>query len=176
MDYEEYEEEYEIDSEVPSDEFSEEYKEEVISLLNKVVSAEISSASAYLCMAEMTENGTLAAELSAHAMEEFGHYKKIIGFLYAHGLEFDVSFQMDLSVSNDFPTDNADIVGYVQMLEREAIEDYRTIAILARDNDDLETEAFFTALMKEEQEHFDDLARYNGERRVLKSFKAYAGY
>lgn len=174
MDYEE--EEYEVDTEYSADDFSEEYKEAVIELINIAVASEVSSASAYLCMAEMTDNGTLAAELSAHAMEEFGHYKRIIGFLYAHGLEEYVSFQMDLDVSNDFPVDKSEIVAFTQMLETQAIEDYRTIALLARENDDLETEVFFTQLMKEEQGHFDDLARYNGERRVLKSFRDYANY
>lgn len=147
------------------------YEKKVVELINKALKDELSAASSYQCMAEITENGTLAQELSEHADEEFAHYKKIIGFVFSHGLESKVNFSLDLEVSNDFPDETTRIIEFTQELETQAMEDYRQIALLARENNDLETEAFFLGLMQEEQAHFDDLSRYNGTKRTLKSFK-----
>ena len=151
------------------------YELQVVELINKALRDELSAASSYSCMSQTTENGTLASELMAHASEEFGHYNQIIGFVYAHGLEEKVNFSFDLNVANQFPSDTFTIIEFTQGLETRAMEDYRQIALLARENNDLETEAFFMGLMAAEQTHFDDLARYNGGRRVLRSFKDMVG-
>lgn len=151
------------------------YEQQVVELINKALKDELSAASSYSCMSQITENGTLAQELMTHASEEFNHYNQIIGFIYAHGLESKVNFSFDLEVANQFPSDTYSIIEFTQRLETEAMEDYRKIALLARENNDLETEAFFMGLMASEQTHFDDLARYNGGRRTLKSFRQVAG-
>ena len=150
------------------------YKEKIVELLNKALKDELSASIAYKCMSELTENGTLAEELLAHSGEEYGHYNRILSYVFSHGLEGDIRIILDLEVSNLYPKDTKGIIKFTQDLEIEAIEDYRRGALLARENDDLETEELFKGLMSEEQGHFDDLSRYNKERRELTSFKEYA--
>jgi len=145
------------------------YRQQIIEGLNKVIKDELSAASNYHCIANNTKDATLAEELRDHGDEEFTHYKLLIEFIFNHGLESEITFGVDPHVINDIKKDTETILSLVQKLEKEAISDYSKLSLLARENDDLETEKFFTNLLQEEQGHFDDLAQYTGEKRSLSS-------
>ena len=74
---------------------------------------------------------------------------------------------MDYSKGTDVPLDELALIQLVQDLEQEAILDYKTIAILARENDDIETEKFFTELMEDEMHHFDEISRCTNTTREI---------
>lgn len=145
------------------------YRTSIITGLNKVLKDELSAASVYHAMAQTTTDARLAEELSAHGDEEFGHYKLLIEFIYNHSLESEITFGVDTKVINNVQVTKETILSTVQALETKAIEDYKSLALLARDNKDLETEEFFMDLMNDEMGHFDDLAVYTGKNRKLSS-------
>ena len=143
------------------------YKEKVVGLINKALTDEITAASAYLAMAQITPSENIAKQLEEHAQDEFGHYKKLISFAYNHNLCEFIEFSMDYCGANAIPNDTFEMLAIVQSLEQEAIQDYKTIALLAREQGDIETEEFFMDLMEDEISHFDELARYTNQKREL---------
>jgi ferritin len=158
-------------SEIDSDTYSEldksQYKEKVIGLINKALTDEITAASVYLAMAQVAPSENIAKQLEEHAQDEFDHYKKLITFAYAHGFGQSLEFNMEYSNANDIPEEIDEILDIVQSLEQEAIQDYKTIALIAREQNDIETEEFFMDLMEDEMSHFDELARYTNQKREL---------
>lgn len=143
------------------------YKEKVIGLINKALADEITAASLYLAMAQNTTSQSIATQLEEHSLQEFGHYTKLIQFAFNHGLEQDIVFSFSDQAANDVPYDDVEILELVQTLELEAIQDYKTITLIARENEDYETEEFFGDIMEDEMGHFDDLNRYLKQKRQL---------
>ena len=143
------------------------YKEEITKIFNKVIIDELSAASVYHAMAANSKDAKLAGELSTHGDEEFEHYKQLIEFATNHNII--LCYGIDSKVINNIPKEKDEILKVVQSLETIAIKDYRRAALLAREEKDLETEGFFTELMKDEMKHFDDLAQYTGINRSLSS-------
>jgi rubrerythrin len=141
------------------------YKEKVVGIINKALTDEITAASVYLAMAQITPSENIAKQLEEHAQGEFGHYKKLIEFAYNHNLGELIEFNMDYSGANAIPND----LSIVQSLEQEAIQDYKTIALIAREQGDIETEEFFMDLMEDEMSHFDELSRYTNQKRELEN-------
>jgi len=141
------------------------YKEIINEKIGKLMTDEISAATMYLEAAEHLTNLELAAEMRIHAQEEFEHFGLLMGYAVSHGLKTNYDF--DRSVIKNVPLNNNSLIRLIQTLEKKAIANYREIALLARENNDLESEEFFMNLMKKEMEHFDDVAQVTGEHRNL---------
>lgn len=143
------------------------YNEEITKVFNKAIKDELSAASAYHAMAANSKDAKLAEELSAHGDEEFQHYVRLVQYAANHQIK--LNYGVDSVVINNIPKEKESILKAVQALETTAIADYKAAALCAREAKDLETEEFFTDLMKEEMGHFDDLAQYTGINRSLNS-------
>lgn len=146
-----------------------EYKQYIINGFNKALKDELSAASVYLAMANVTTEDGLASELIQHANEEFEHYSKLVKYIYKHNLQNEITFTVESTVMNTVPTDTEEILKHVQQLETNAIYDYNALVLRAREENDIETEEFFKELMLAEQEHFDDLVTFTGANRSLNS-------
>lgn len=134
------------------------YKEQLIKALSKVLNDEISASIVYKAMAEYSVLPQLEEQLLEHSKDEFEHFNEIFSFCVSHGISPEVKL---MDYVNNYPSNDTDILMFTQKLEKEAIEDYKSIVLLARENDDVETESFFTEIMNDEIEHFDDLAPLN---------------
>jgi len=143
------------------------YEEKLINLFNKVLKDEISASVLYRILANKSSSPKLQEELTKHAEEEYTHFNKLIDYISNHGLLESVNYSLDQEIINNTSCESLVILNIVQELEKIAIEDYKFGALLARDNKDIETESFFLDLMKEEQQHFDDLALLNGQKRSV---------
>ena len=143
-----------------------EYTEYLVGKLNKVLSDELSSSILYKMMSEVITDKAIADEVLKHSEEEFSHFNSIISFCYNHSLENDIKYSINQDILK-FNNDDKSIIDIIQGLETIAIKDYREIALKARENQDIESEEFFIALLEEEQKHFDDLASYSGQKRKL---------
>lgn len=143
------------------------YEQTIISLFNKLVTDEISAAIAYQRMANTSSSPKISEEIAKHADEEFGHFKKLIDYAYAHGFGSEITIATTPDVTENIPSDPSEILRIVQELETIAIEDYRQGALQAREAGDIETEEFLSDIMEDEQSHFDDLAKLYGGSRPL---------
>jgi ferritin len=151
------------------------YKEQLEKMLAKVLNDEISTSIVYKAMSEYATNSKIAEELIDHSKDEFEHFNEIISFCINHGLDPVIELT---EYTNDYPDTDKEILDFTQNLEQTAINDYRSIVLLARSNDDVETEAFFTEIMNDEIEHFDDLAPLAKETRSIQdnSPKTFSDY
>jgi len=141
------------------------YKDIINEKISKLMTDEISAATMYTEAAEYITDLELAQEIKEHATNEFEHFKELMDYAIKHNLKTNYDF--DRSVIKNVPTNNKKLIQIIQALEKKAIANYREIAILSRDNNDLESEEFFISLMKREMEHFDDVAQVTGETRKL---------
>lgn len=148
------------------------YKNELQELIKRRMIDEISAATFYLDAATLIRDMELAEEIRDHAKDEFDHFSRLVKFARGHGLE--VRYDFDRSVIKNVPAKTKALTSIIQGLERKAISDYREMAILCKDNMDLEGEKFFKTIMLEEMEHFDNVAQKTGETRKLgESFKKF---
>lgn len=141
------------------------YEEIINEKIGKLMTDEISAATMYTEAAQYITDVSLADEIRTHAQEEFNHFKKLLEFATDHSLKTNYDF--DRTVIKNIPRDTKSLIKIIQTLEKKAIANYREIALLARENNDLEGEALFLELMREEMKHFDDIAQVTGETRKL---------
>jgi len=134
--------------------------------LNKFIHDEISAAVAYFRFAEMVKNNHIASELREHGSEEFEHFQELIQFAYKHGLGEEINIQIDDSVVNADVSSAIDILNFVQVLEKKAMQDYEEMSKHALQVGNVECFKFFSELMGDEAEHFDDLAVYLDQYRL----------
>ena len=138
----------------------------LIAHLSKAVMDELSASIAYKVLAEkVIDAPELSDELKAHATDEMEHFNKIIELAAARGLCEQIPMVLDPEVFADMPSEKFAVIYKVQQLEKTAINDYAGIVVEARAVSDLEVERLFMELLREEQEHFDDLAQYTGQVR-----------
>lgn len=149
------------------------YKQSIIELFNKVLTDEVSASIAYSKMSELSTSPKLSEELASHADDEYRHMKDLLKFAYAHGFGSEVDVSIDKAITMNVSAESALIIEVTQELERIAIEDYTRGVLLARENNDIEMEEFLKALLKEEQGHFDEIAKLYGGTRPIGSFSNY---
>ena len=142
-----------------------EYQEIINHKIGKLMTDEISAASMYMEAAQYIKDLELAEEIRKHAQEEFDHFKLLLEFAVTHSLKTNYDF--DRAVIKNVPMNPQSVIRLIQTLEKKAIANYREIALLARENNDLESEQFFLDLMKAEMGHFDEVAQITGEYRKL---------
>lgn len=147
------------------------YREKMIAMLNKLVKDEMSAAIFYEKAAnELTgpEAGSIASELKEHAGDEIKHFNQLIEFASSHDVLGEIKVELDESVVQFSPlTDIKIVMKKVQELEKQAIDDYTKAALCAKKHDNIEANKFFSKIMNEEIEHFDELAYVNGDTRPL---------
>lgn len=144
------------------------YKDYIISMISKVIRDELTSSLVYIRMAESLEGMVVedvAKILREHADEEYGHYKELVAFAYNHNITPIIN--IDYEKINTAPTNLEAVIMFTQSLETTAIEDYKSISLKAKDNNDVETMEFFKELIMKEMEHFDDLASFVGQKRDI---------
>lgn len=148
------------------------YKDKLIALFNKALRDEYTAVLIYDKMSGFLKGikgSEIAKELIAHSAEEHAHAQKISNFMSIHGLEGGVVFTIDQDRVSNSPEDLDGIIEETQDLETEAAELYSEIVGLARENGDVETCSFAKSILKDELEHFDDIAVITGESRPFKS-------
>lgn len=141
------------------------YEEMINEKIGKLMTDEISAATMYAEAAQYITDASLSDEVRTHGQEEFDHFKKLMDFATNNNLKTNYDF--DRAVIKNIPRDTKSLIKIIQSLEKKAITNYREIALLARENNDLEGETLFLELMKVEMEHFDDIAQVTGETRKL---------
>lgn len=150
------------------------YKEKLTEIVNQLMTDEISAATMYLEAAGYLDEITLVNEITQHADEEYGHFKKLMDFATNHGLK--ISYDFSRPVIKKVPKSTPQLLRIIQDLEKKAIADYKGAALLARENQDIEAEELFSDIMKDEISHFDDIAIQTKEVRALgesSSFKMF---
>jgi len=151
-------------------------QQKYIDILNikvaKLMTDEISAATFYLECSSYLTNLELAEEIRTHSKEEFDHFTILMDYAVKHNIKRNYDF--DRKVIKNIPTSDKSIIAAIQKLEKTAVANYRELTLLARENDDLESEELFAGLLKAEMTHFDDIAQYTGEKRTLgESFKSF---
>jgi len=141
------------------------YEEILNEKISKLMTDEISAAAMYIEAAQYINDVALADEIRTHAKEEYTHFGQLMDFATQHNLKTNYDF--DRTVIKNVPKNTKSLVHIIQTLEKKAIANYREIALLARQNNDLEGETLFLELMRKEMEHFDDVAQVTGETRKL---------
>jgi len=141
------------------------YKELINEKIGKLMTDEISSATMYIEASQYITDLELAEEIKTHGQEEFDHFTLLMEYAISHNLKTNYDF--DRAVIKNVPQNNNSLIRLIQTLEKKAIANYREVALLARQNNDIESEEFFIDLMKKEMEHFDDVAQKTGEHRNL---------
>jgi len=142
-------------------------------VFNKFIRDELSAASVYIKLSELVTTPKLAEELKEHAKEEFEHFQELMHFASAHGFIHTLNISLDSEAVCPFPGDDIrdisdlSVIRFVQDLETTAINDYKRMATLAMDHRCIEVYEFFSELMKDEMEHFDDLAALIGQTRPV---------
>jgi ferritin len=134
------------------------YIKQLTIAVNKALSNELSSAVVYHKFATLASGVNMtdfAKQLQINGDEEFDHFKSLMEFAGNHNIVFTLSLNdiINTPFTNDINIDNTSISN----LEKQAYEDYRAIALLARQNDDIETEGFFIELMNDERKHLDSI-------------------
>jgi len=142
-----------------------EYTELINEKIGKLMTDEISAATMYIEAAQYITDLELAEEIKTHGQEEFEHFQELMQYAISHNLKTNYDF--DRTVIKNVPRDTKTLTRVIQNLEKKAIANYREIALIARDNNDIESEQFFMSLMRKEMEHFDDVAQKTGEHRRL---------
>lgn len=139
---------------------------ELIPILNKAIMDELTASIAYKLLAEKVINApTLSEELRKHATDEMNHFNTVVDLASARGMCDMLIMKLDESVLTSLPSEKFQVIAKVQRLELNAIDDYAGAVMAARRTGDLEVERIFMELLKDEQEHYDDLAQYTGEHR-----------
>ena len=142
-----------------------EYKKIIEEKINMLMTDELSASSMYIEASQYITNLELAEEIKIHGQEEFEHFQLLMEYAISHNLK--IKYDLDRKVTKSVPLNNNSLIRLIQTLEKKAIANYREVALLARQNNDLESEEFFMDLMKKEMEHFDDVAQVTGEHRGL---------
>ena len=140
-----------------------EYRALIKNKIQKVIRDEITASIAYRLMANRTTNPNFQKEMEEHGDDEYRHFKQLVDFCMNHSC--DVKIQLDNDVIDRIPDDNEGMFRLHQELEQKAMEDYFQIVLIAKNNNDFETEEFFKTLLQEEMEHFDDVAVLTGVPR-----------
>lgn len=147
-----------------------EYSEQINTIFNKAIKDELSSAIQYTIQAAKLKGSIeseTADELLEHGKEEFSHFTELVDYATKHNFDGKLVIELDFDVIKNISTDLKEIQNFNMKLEKTAADDYKKAAILARENGDLETEAFFIELMQDELSHFDDIAELSGDTRGL---------
>lgn len=147
-----------------------EYLNAITGIFNKSIKDELSSAIQYTIQSTKLKGSIeseTADELLAHGKEEFDHFTQLVDYATKHGFDNGLVVELDFNVIKNISTDLKTIQQFNMKLEKGASSDYKSAAILARDNGDLETEAFFIELMNDELKHYDDIAELSGDIRGL---------
>jgi ferritin len=147
------------------------YKDELVKSINKALRDEISASIGYKAMSELAKGDKLTQAMSAHSNEEFAHFGAILSFSLNHGLK--VTTEIDTKVVNEYPIDDDKMIPFVQNLETNAIADYKAIALMAREEGDLETESFFIEIMNDEIGHYDELSALSKSVRGVNETKMF---
>ena len=147
------------------------FKEKMIKLLNKIIRDELSASIFYAKASNELvgpESSDISKELMEHSKEEMEHFNRLLKFASSHGFMKDIKIELDQSVIDFSPLKDVKIViAKVQELERIAIDDYTKAAMCAKKHGSIEGKRFFTELMREEIDHFDDFSYVNGDSRPL---------
>jgi ferritin len=137
------------------------YIETLTNIINKALANEISSAMVYHKIAEEvkgTDMEDFSEQLSANGTEEFGHYKEILAYAFSHDISVVLNINPSILATPCTNIIDLDVSNNVT-LEQQAYDDYRAAALLARENEDIETENFFIELMNDERRHLDSVAK-----------------
>jgi len=138
------------------EEINQEYETKMIQIFNKAIQDEIQAAVSYKILAENIDNFHIKKEIQEHADEEYKHYSELIEYAANHNILNKLTYTPRVE---SLPTDEAQIIDYIQELETEAYKLYKESADIANQEGDTETRLFFEELMRDEMKHFDDLSR-----------------
>ena len=152
----------------------EEYNNLIGDIVNKAVSDELLSVVIYKKMAEElngTGNEAIRKHLLEHADSEYDHFKKIVSYAAKHGICDRINFSIDSEMIVSSPYKTEDVVNLNQKLEMDAIKLYREAADISLNFGDHESYEFFTDLLEDEQEHYDDFTIFYGGKRPFSGSK-----
>jgi len=146
---------------------------EFMTKFQKAMRDEISAAIVYIKMANSLkgfQGSKIAEELLEHSAEEFEHYNELVSFAAKHGLTTMLDFNdIDMDVIKNAPlNDDTAVLTYTQELEATAISDYKKLVELATEEKSEEAKKFFSEIMSDEINHFDELAEWTGQTRPCK--------
>jgi len=137
------------------------YIEKLTEVINKALADEISSSMLYYKFAVLASGANMtefAEQLQENGDEEFDHFKSVLEFAANHNIPIVLGTTeniVNIPFTNDINIDDLAISN----LEKQAYTDYKNIALLARQNEDIETETFFIELMNDERKHLDSIAK-----------------
>lgn len=152
----------------------EEYNNLIGDIINKAVSDELLSVIIYKKMAEELNgigNEAIRKHLLEHADSEYDHFKKIVSYAAKHDISNRINFTVDSETIVSSPYKTEDVVKLNQKLEMDAIKLYREAADISLNFGDHESYEFFTDLLEEEQEHYDDFTIFYGSKRSFSGSK-----
>ena len=141
-----------------------------IKLLQKTIKDELSASIFYKRAAENVYGPTAAKiidELMIHADEEFNHFKLLVNYASNYALDESITYSIDKEVCNFDVKNLNNVVQKVQQLEKLAIIDYKELLSICQEINDEIGILLFQKLIKDESDHYDDLAYYFGNVRLL---------
>jgi ferritin len=153
------------------------YEDYILVGINQALNDELTSAVLYYSMSEYligVQYDEIRNEMKIHGDEEMEHFKSLLTYAYSHGLNPYVN--LDLETSNTKTQDFFETTSLIQSLETKAIALYESLAGFAQEHKDIESHHFFKELMEKEMEHFDDIAKLNGDSRPLGKFDNIRNY
>lgn len=116
-------------------------------------------------------NEAIRKHLLEHVDSEYDHFKKIVSYAAKHDISNRINFTVDSEVIVSSPYSAEDIVKLNQKLEMDDIKLYREAADISLNFGDHESYEFFTDLLEEEQEHYDDFTIFYGGKRPFSGSK-----
>ena len=151
---------------------TESYKDVIKAGIADNINDEIASMAVYYVLAERLKGfGTDEAyeEIREHAkVEGTEHYVELLEYASNHGLLEGITPSLSPDVMSYCNlTDNKAIIKAIQDLETTARQKYLALAKYAKENEDMESKAFFLEKAKDEASHFDDLSYIGGNKRPL---------
>jgi len=133
----------------------EEYKQFISDSFSSLISDEVSASILYLIVSNFL-GVSLGKVLKEHSAEEHKHASKLIDYAINHGIVFDISLEGNENI--DYSVQG--LLQHVENLEEDAIQDYKTMSLVANKYGDVELYELMKDIMMDETEHYDELAVY----------------
>jgi bacterioferritin (cytochrome b1) len=140
----------------------EEYKQFVSDSFSSLISDEVSASILYLIVSNFL-GVSLGKVLKEHSAEEHEHASKLIDYAINHGIVFDITLRENDNI--DYSVQG--LLQYVEKLEEDAIQDYKTMSLVANKYGDVELYELMKDIMMNETEHYDELSIYINKIRKI---------
>jgi len=145
-----------------------------LQLIQTSINDELSAVVLYKRIAEsLTGPGApvIAKELREHADDEYRHFKLLLEFCSHYGILQEMSVELESEANLDVSSSTETLIAKVQSLELEAISTYKKLLNMSKQYSVVEGCKLFLQILTEEQEHYDDLAFFDGKTRSLPLIK-----